>query len=101
MLFRHGIEKVQIGIFLDANHLPAYLKGAVRVARVNTGKRNARITLEIAELLASFGLTETDAVPVPVEPDRGVLWLAFRPDCGYICQGFCVQQISAFLGNST
>src|SRR5258708_12679863 len=97
MLFWHGSGKVQMGIVIDGNLLPAYLKGAVRVARVKNGKRNARITLEIAELLASFGLTETDVVPVPVEPDRGVLWLAFRPDGGYMCQGCCVQQISAFL----
>jgi hypothetical protein len=67
--FRHGIEKVKIGIFLNANHLPAYLKGAVRVVRVNKGKRDARITLEIPKLLAGCGLTETEHVPVPVKPD--------------------------------
>jgi hypothetical protein len=78
---------VQIGIFLDANHLPAYLTGAVRVVRVHNGKRKTRVTREIAELLASFRLTETDVAAVPVEPDRGVLWLTFRPDGGDMAPG--------------
>ena len=52
--FRQGIEKVQIGIFLDADDLPAYLKGTVRVVWVHNGKREARITLEIAKLLARW-----------------------------------------------
>ena len=85
--FRQGIEEVQMGIFLDANQLPAYLKGAVRVVRVNNGERDARITLEIAELLATFPLTETEVVAVPVKPDRGVVWLTFWPDCGDMGQG--------------
>lgn len=88
-----------MGIFLDANQLPAYLKGAVRVVRVHNGERDARITLEIAELLASLGETETDVIPIPVEPDRSVVWLTFRPDGGDMCQGGCVQQISALLWN--
>src|SRR5260370_17296618 len=77
--FRHGIKKAKIGIFLNANHLPAYLKVAVRVIRVNNGKRDARITLEIPELLAVLGLTETDSIPIPVEPDHGDLCLTLRP----------------------
>ena len=97
--FRQGIEKVQIGIFLDADDLPAYLKGTVRVVWVHNGKREARITLEIAELLASSRLTETDGGAIPVEPDRGVVWLTFRPNGGYMGQGGCVQQISIFLWN--
>jgi hypothetical protein len=97
--FCQGIEEVQMGIFLDANQLPAYLKGAVRVVRVNNGERDARITLEIAELLASLGETETDVISIPVEPDRSVVWLTFRPDGGDMCQGGRVQQISALLWN--
>jgi hypothetical protein len=97
--FRQGIEEVQMGIFLDANQLPAYLKGAVRVVRVNNGERDTRITFQIAELLASLGETETDVLPIPVEPDRSVVWLTFRPDGGDMCQGSCVQQISALLWN--
>src|SRR5260370_17223583 len=95
--FRQGIEKVQIGIFLDADYLPAYLKGTVRVVWVHNGKREARITLEIAELLASFRFTETDVVPIPVQPDRAVVCLTFRPDGGDLGQGACVQKISGFL----
>jgi hypothetical protein len=97
--FRQGIKKVKIGIFLNANHLPAYLKGAVRVVRVNNGKRDARITLEIPELLAGLGLTEPDGIPIPVEPDRCALWLTFRPDGGYMCYCRYAQQISKFLWN--
>ena len=80
--FRQGIEKVQIGIFLDANHLPAYLKGAVWVIRIRNGKRKTRVTLKIAEFLASCGLTETDVAAIPVEPDWGVVWLPSRPNGG-------------------
>ena len=97
--FRHGIKKAKIGIFLNANHLPAYLKVAVRVVRVNNGKRDTRITLEIPELLAVLGLTETDSIPIPVEPDRCDLWLTFRPDGGYMYYCRCAQQISKFLWN--
>src|SRR6266849_622840 len=97
--FRHGIKKVEIGIFLNTNHLPAYLKVAVWVVRVNNGKRDTRITLEIPELLAVLGLTETDSIPIPVEPDRCDLWLTFRPDGGYMCYCRCAQQISKFLWN--
>src|SRR5260370_33673671 len=95
--FRHGIKKVKIGIFLNANHLPAYLKVAVRVVRVNNGKRDTRITLEIPELLAVLGLTETDSILIPVEPDRCDLCLTFRPDGGYMYSCRCAPQISNFL----
>ncbi len=94
---RQGIEKVKIGIFLNANHLPAYLKGAVRIVRVNKGKRDARITLEIPKLLAGCGLTETERVPIPVEPDRGALRFTSRSNGGYMCYCRCVQQISKLL----
>src|SRR5258708_8827204 len=97
--FRQGIEKVQTEIFLDANHLPADLKRAVWVVRVHQGKCKARITLEIAKLLARFGLTETDVFSIPVEPDWAVVWLAFRPDGADMGQAGCVQQIIAFLKN--
>lgn len=95
--FCQGIEKVQIGISLDADYLPAYLKGAVRVVWVHNGKREARITFEIAELLARFGLAETDVFPIPIEPDRGVVWFPLWSDGGNLCQGGSVQQISVFL----
>src|SRR2546423_9851576 len=71
----------------------------VRVVRIHNRKRKTRVTLEIAELLASCGLTETDVVPIPVEPDRSIVWLPFRPDSGDMCQGCCVQQISVALGD--
>ncbi len=95
--FCQSIEKAQIGIFLDANHLPADLKGTVRVLRIHNGERETRVTLKIAELLAIAGLTETDVLSIPVEPDRAVVWLPFRPDGGNMGQGGCVEQISVFL----
>jgi hypothetical protein len=97
--FRHAIEKVQIGIFLNANHLSAYLKVTVWVLRVHNAERDAGITLEIPKLLASFGLTKTDVGPVPVEPDWRIVWLSLRPDGGDMDQSGCVQQISVFLWN--
>src|SRR5258708_3458655 len=84
--FCHPIEKVKIGIFLNANHLSAYLKVAIGIIWVNNAERDARITLEIPKLLAGFGLAKTDVGSVPVEPDWRVVWLSSRSNGGYLCQ---------------
>jgi hypothetical protein len=97
--FRQATQKVKIGIFLNANHLSAYLKVAVWVIRVNNAERNAGITLEIPKLLAGIGLIKTDVGPVPVEPDWCVVWLSLRSNGCYLCQDRCVDQISKFLWN--
>jgi hypothetical protein len=97
--FRQGIEKMQIGIFLDADHFPRISRWRYGVIRVNNAERDAGITLEIPKLLAGVGLTKTNVGPVPVEPDWCVVWLSLRSNGCCLCKDRCVEQISKFLWN--
>src|SRR6266480_7919015 len=97
ILFRHTINEVKIGIFVDANNLATNFKVAVWIRWINDGECNLWIAQQIPILLAIFSLTETDIGAVKIKPDWCALWFTIWSNGCNMCQCCCMLQVGIFL----
>jgi hypothetical protein len=76
VLLRHAVDEGPLRVRVDALDRAADLQVAVGVRGIDDRQRDARLALDVAELLATGGLAEAQQLAVPAEPDVVVYAIA-------------------------
>lgn len=90
---RQLVKEFQGTFVLPTHQTASDLKVALEIGRVGGRKRDAIIRTQIAPLLTTFGVGETNVSPVEGGPNRRDLRLPTGPDSGYMPNGRYVEKV--------